>query len=190
LSAALLLTLSLLSAQPAELRAQESNPSDTLAMADSSAVADPLHAAPYQESRAQASGGTDTKSDRSFENDQPMDGATTSTANSNRPGRSGSGQSGNGDGLSVTHSTFARDPEMNGTDHQSGSGNQTAGGGNSDPGAGNENGSTGTSSSPVATKQAPNWSGGAGTPENGSAKNNGHVPDWAGDLVRAYFQRD
>jgi hypothetical protein len=194
LSAALLMTLSLLSTRPADARAGEASSIDTgdgLAMADSSVAADALRLAPFQNSRPRGSG-TDADSDRSFENDQPIDGATRATGNANRNGSNGAGNAGSGEGLAVTKGSFAGHIPtvgMGGDDGISAGLDGAGGGSGTARGVGKAPG--GTSSTNLAAKRAPNWRADGQAQSSGAYPSaNQNVPNWAADLVRAYFQRD
>jgi hypothetical protein len=194
LSAALLLTLSLLSTRPADARAGEASSIDTgdgLAIADSSVAADALRLAPFQDSRPRGSG-TDADSDRSFENDQPADGATEATGNANRNGSNGAGNAGSGEGLATTNGSFAGHVPIAaiGGDDSKSSGQDGAGGG-SGTARGTGNVPSGTCSTNLAAKHAPDWRADGKAHASGTDSSaNQNVPDWAADLVRAYFQRD
>src|SRR5580658_665577 len=114
LSAALLMTLSLLSAHPSDLRADATDaidaPPDAVALADPQISSDALRLAPFQDSRPGGKG-VDANSDRSFEEDQQADGAANAAGTENHAGMNGASDSGNGEGLSVTKGSFSsQDP--------------------------------------------------------------------------------
>jgi hypothetical protein len=192
LSAALLMTLSLLSAHPSDLRADATDaidaPPDAVALADPQISSDALRLAPFQDSRPGGKG-VDANSDRSFEEDQQADGAANAAGTENHAGMNGASDSGNGEGLSVTKGSFSsQDPSMKGSDVKS-AGHEIAGGGSGE-GDGSGKSNAGMTSAHSAAKQTPTWHAEGNSQASGQASANQNVPDWAADLVRGYFQRD
>jgi hypothetical protein len=186
----------LLTARPADLRAESQNPAispDAIAMTDGQDPNDASQLPTMSPSRPQAPGGTDEDSNRQFEIDRPAEPSALAAGSQNQPGFQGASDSGAGDGLSITPDTPHRPDEIasasSATDAP-GSG-PSAAGGRSDPRAGARGKSLGeTTSSGSSPHRAPAWHSNGKAPSLGHTPTNGNVPDWAADLVRDYFQRD
>jgi hypothetical protein len=202
LSTALLLTLGLLTAHPADLQASGGSTqfarAGDLLPAIQPTISEPAFSGSSETiSRPPGPGGQDDMSNRNLQNPDSEDSSNSPTASGDHSGQTGD-QGGAGTGLAISHPADQKTPEdqPDSADVNSSANGQTSGGdGQSDSQAAKE-----TQASGGKVQSHPNSESGENSnspAQNSQSKINGKsqsdnsaVPDWANDLVKDYFQRD
>jgi len=194
LSAALLMTLALLTARPADLRAESQIPeisSSAIAIADLPIPIVPTQLPPVIPSRPAVPGAADAGFDRPIESQQPADSSSSAPSADNRAEFQAASYSGAGDGLSITPgSHWHLEANSSASSDAPGFGPASAGGQSNSHAATSGHVVGDSTSAGPSVRHAPVWHSAGGAVATGRMPTNGHVPDWAADLVQDYFQRD